>query len=167
MLKLVLTYSLSSFFFGLFGVSWDAIDRKIDREYPQIPFITSDSLQQKLQESAPQLVIIDVREAEEFAVSHLETALNIQTGDGVAEQIDAKDTPIVVYCSVGYRSAGVAARLQELGYSNVSNLRHSIFNWAERGYPLANKLGSTDKIHPFNTAWGSLVDSDLHAYEPE
>jgi 3-mercaptopyruvate sulfurtransferase SseA len=70
----------------------------------------------------------------------------------------------VVYCSVGYRSAIVAAQLQALGYSNVLNLRHSIFEWAEKGYPLLNEAGDTNKVHPYNRAWGALIDASYHFY---
>ena len=64
----------------------------------------------------------------------------------------------------GARFLGVAARLEELGYNNVQNLRHSIFEWATKDYPLQGAGGDTDKIHPFNRAWGSLVDKSLHQY---
>ncbi len=167
MLKILLSYSLSSFFFGLFGVNWDAVDRRIDRDYPGISFVSTDSLLQRFAEPDSLPVIIDVREAEEFSVSRLQGALNIETAEEVAAQIAATDTPIIVYCSVGYRSAGVAAELEALGYTSVLNLRHSIFEWADRGYPMENGRGNTEKVHPFNTAWGSLVNSDLHAYEAE
>lgn len=167
MLKTLLSYSVSSFFFGLFGVNWDAIDRRIEREFPNVSTVSTSSLHQQLQQPASLPVIIDVREAEEYSVSHLQTALNIMTGEDVARQVPDRDTPIIVYCSVGYRSAGVAAKLEELGYTRVSNLRHSIFEWASKGYPMESGAGDTDKVHPFNTAWGSLVDQELRAYSPD
>ena len=155
--------SLTSFFLGLFGVSWEEVDARIEREYPAVDFIYAEQLLQHYREG-PLPVLIDVREAEEFAVSHLGQALNIETGDEVAARFSDRDTPIVVYCSVGYRSAGVAARLEELGYSQVLNLHHSIFAWADRGLPLVNSSGSTTKVHPYNSAWGNLVDQALHEY---
>lgn len=167
MIKILFVASVSSFFFGLFGVDWESVDQKIDREFPGTTFVSTADLSHQLQTEQIAPVIVDVRESEEFAVSHLPGALNLQTGDAIASQLPVKETPIVVYCSVGYRSAEVAARLQELGYSNVRNLRHSIFEWAENGLPLQNSQGTTRKVHPFNRAWGSLVDSELHAYEPE
>jgi rhodanese-related sulfurtransferase len=167
MLKLIITASISSAFFGLFGIDWESVDRKIDREYPTIEFVSTDQLLSQYRDSSNELpIIIDVREADEFLISHLRTARNIETGDRVAELFVDKESPIIVYCSTGYRSAGVAARLEELGYSNVQNLRHSIFEWASRDYPLESSSGDTDKIHPFNRAWGSLVDKSLHQYSP-
>lgn len=159
MLPIIIKASLSSLFFGLFGVSWDAVDRKIDREFPQVDFISAEEL---LVESDVQL--FDVREGDEYEVSHLQGAANVTTGAEIATLVADKSTEIVVYCSVGYRSARVAEELSQLGFTNVRNLRHSIFEWAEKGYPMIDSQGDADKIHPFNRAWGALIDPSLHQY---
>ncbi|MEX2469260.1 MAG: rhodanese-like domain-containing protein [Pseudohongiellaceae bacterium] len=162
-LQLLLMASL----FGWFGVNWEAIDDRITREYPAVAPIEQLRLHELLQAApAERPLLIDVRETEEFAVSRLPGAENLQTARAVARRIPDRDAPIVVYCSVGYRSAGVASGLAELGYTNVRNLRHSIFAWADAGRPLVNGGGATDKVHPFNAVWGSLVDSTLHSYSP-
>ena len=166
MSKLIVAASISSFLFGLFGVDWESVDKKIDREYPNIEFVSTVTLAQEYQSGDSGLpLIIDVREQEEFQVSHLQNALNLKTGDSISQLYPDKDTAIVVYCSVGYRSAGVAEELQQLGYTNVLNLRHSIFEWANEGYPLVNSLGETEKAHPFNSAWGALLDKPLRSYD--
>ena len=148
MLKILFFSSASSFFLGLFGVNWDAIDDKIEKEFPEVAAISSEELQEQLAGSAGAPLLIDVREKEEFRVSHLQQAFNIQSADAVSKEFPDKETPIVVYCSVGYRSAGVAAELEKMGYTRVSNLHHSIFEWAELGLPLLNEEGTTNKIHP-------------------
>ena len=165
MTKSVLAFSMSSFFLGLFGVSWNGIDKKIDDEYPLISFIESAELEELYRDGAVPIVV-DVRTEDEFAVSHLSGAIRIETADAIAEVLTDKDAPIVVYCSVGYRSAGVAAELEKLGYGNVKNLRHSIFAWADQGRPLVSEHGDTDYVHPFNRVWGSLISRPLHAYKP-
>ena len=108
--------------------------------------------------------LFDVREPEEYAVSHLKGAQNQPKANMIASKLPDKSTPIVVYCSVGYRSAAVAAELQDLGYTNVLNLHHSIFEWVEKGYPLLNDGGETNKVHPYNRAWGALIDASFHFY---
>ena len=128
MIKLVIAASISSFFFGLFGVSWEAVDRNIDSEFPGTEFISTDALLQQYQQSQPDissieagsLLIIDVRELEEFRVSHLKNALNLETAVSISQLITDKRARIVVYCSVGYRSARVAASLKELGYTQAA-----------------------------------------------
>ncbi|NKB32268.1 MAG: sulfurtransferase [Pseudomonadales bacterium] len=158
----------ASFFFRLFGVDWESIDQRIAEEFPEVESVSTQQLHSQYQAEFQSLpIIIDVRAAEEFAVSHLNQALNIETGAGVAAQFSDKSAPIIVYCSVGYRSAGVAAELESLGYSNVKNLQHSIFEWANRDLPMENAAGDTDLVHPFNRIWGTLVEPDLHSFQPE
>jgi rhodanese-related sulfurtransferase len=168
MIKLIVAASLSSFLFGLFGVDWETVDRKIEDEYPDVSMISSDQLLLRIGAASDERpLLIDVREADEFNVSHLPGALHLQTGQAIAELVRDTEAPIVVYCSVGYRSAGVADELQALGYSNVLNLQHSIFEWANRDLPLLNGAGETDLVHPFNRAWGTLLDESLRSFTPE
>ncbi|MFK7865017.1 MAG: rhodanese-like domain-containing protein [Pseudohongiellaceae bacterium] len=164
MFHLILHASLSSLFFGLFGVSWDAVDRKIENEFPKVQFISTERLHGLRTEGRAAVRLFDVREAEEFSVSHLEGALNYSQSADIAAAVPNKHQEIVVYCSVGYRSAAVAAELVDLGYSNVKNLRHSIFEWAEKGLPLEGQAGEEGKVHPYNRAWGVLIDSSMHQY---
>ena len=165
MLKLLVGMSLSSFFMGLFGVDWQIVDRKIVRAFPAVEFVSTESLLAEAQLNV-EPTIIDVRLPEEYYVSHIPKAHNLQSAGAVAAAFPDYAEPIVVYCSVGCRSAAVAEELASLGYTNVKNLRHSIFEWAERGYGLENAAGSTSKVHPYNRAWGTLVPKELHAYRP-
>lgn len=70
-------------------------------------------------------VIIDVREPFEFAMGHVEGALNIPPSKLMsgATKLDgvSKDTEIIVYCRSGARSAAAMNILQKLGYTNVKN----------------------------------------------
>ena len=47
-----------------------------------------------------------------------------------------KNTPIVVYCSVGYRSEKIGEKLRKAGYTNVTNLFGGLFTWANENRPL-------------------------------
>jgi rhodanese-related sulfurtransferase len=152
-------------FFGLFGISWEAIDEGIEEKYPQVEFISGDELNDQYQDSASAFpFIFDVRAKSEFEISHLKTAANLVSADQIAKIVSDKNAEIVVYCSVGYRSAGVADELRLMGYRNVRNLHHSIFEWANKNYILVNVNGVTDKVHPFNKKWGTLLDDTRHEY---
>ena len=89
---------------------WSAVERMIESDYPGIPRITTDSLARRLDDStsAPP-VLLDARTADEYAVSHLPGALRVDPSAPVYPELDSlsSDRPIVVYCSVGYRSARV------------------------------------------------------------
>ena len=169
MLNFIAAASISSFFFGLFGVSWESVDDKIRREFPSVKSVSTDQLRSRYEEAGEILpLVIDVREVDEFGVSHLGDALNLETAQAIVNMVAqrglGKETEIVVYRSVSYRSAAVAADLQELGFTRVFNLEHSLFDWANKGYPMIDSNGSTDKVHTFSRVWSVLVDDSLHAY---
>lgn len=76
-------------------------------------------------------VILDVRTPEEFTEGHLENALLIPDYelDARAEaELPDKDTPILVYCRSGRRSAAAAGKLAAMGYSNIHDMG-GILDW--------------------------------------
>jgi rhodanese-related sulfurtransferase len=148
---------------------WSVVERMIENDYPDVPHITTDSLATRLSaadEQAP--VLLDAREPDEYAVSHLDGAVRIDPGAGTHPVLDTldRDAPIVVYCSVGYRSAGVTERLQERGFTQVTNLKGSIFRWANEGRPVVRESARVEAVHPYDRTWGTLLEDSLHAYEP-
>ncbi|MFZ5630327.1 MAG: rhodanese-like domain-containing protein [Spirochaetota bacterium] len=102
-------------------------------------------------------VLLDAREREEFDVSHLSRARWIGYKDFALQRLNgiSKRTPIVVYCSVGYRSEKIAERLQAAGYLHVYNLVGGIFEWANHEKPLVDNNGKpTRAVHPYDEVWG-------------
>ena len=84
-------------------------------------------------------VLVDVREAAEWDRGHLPGAVHL--GKGVNERdIEAAvpdlDTPLVLYCGGGYRSALAAEAVQRMGYSNVASMDGGWRAWTEAGYPV-------------------------------
>ena len=73
---------------------------------------------------------------------------------------------IVTYCSVGYRSAGVAQRLRAAGFTQVYNLEGSLFRWANEGRPLYRGDTLVHQVHPYDRVWGTLLKEELRAYIP-
>lgn len=82
----------------------------------------------------PQL--LDVRTPEEFAVEHIDNAVNVNWNSddfvGKANTYD-KTKPIFVYCKVGGRSAQAANKLSELGFKEIYNLEGGIMKWNANG----------------------------------
>lgn len=112
----------------------------------------------------PQL--LDAREVQEYAVSHLPGAVRI-TPDASADQVIAMTDPtrpIVVYCSVGYRSSVLVRRLQEAGVKHVLNLEGSVFKWANEGRPLVRDSGATPLAHPYNDSYGRMLHEEFRSY---
>jgi 3-mercaptopyruvate sulfurtransferase SseA len=74
-----------------------------------------------------------------------------------------KDTAIVVYSSVGYRSARLAHWLAGQGYTNVRNLSGSIFQWANEDRPVFRDGRPTMEVHPYDRRWGLLLEARYRA----
>lgn len=115
----------------------------------------------ELQERQSEVVVLDAREREEYEVSHIPGARFLGYNKFKPKQLKdiPKDSPIVLYCSVGYRSEKIGERLQKMGYTNVHNLYGSIFEWANQDYPLEDANGeATKKIHTYNQKWSQWVE---------
>lgn len=140
---------------------WNSVNSSIDKKYPSIASISTEVLKQRL-ERQDVITIIDVRELEEFNISHLPKAINVTDPKLIELPLD---TTIIVYCSVGIRSAKFANNLNKRGYTNVFNLRGSIFEWANNDYPLKRGEQTVTVVHPYNKKWGSLVKTSLHSYQ--
>ena len=85
------------------------------------------------------LVLVDVREESEYARDHLPGAIHL--GKGIIERdieqcVPELDTPLILYCGGGYRSALAADNLQKMGYTNVLSMDGGIRGWRENSFPL-------------------------------
>jgi rhodanese-related sulfurtransferase len=121
---------------------------------------------EKLHQAQKEVVILDARETAEFEVSHIEGALRIgydKPDFNILKDIPL-DTDIVVYCSIGYRSEKIGEKLQERGYTNVSNLYGGIFEWSNRQYELVDTKGQkTNTLHTYSRRWSKWVDPEKTA----
>ena len=149
------------------GIGWGIVNAKIHHEFPDVPRMQTSELADQLSNSKEQKpVLLDVRTKAEFDVSHLAGATRIEPGADVTKLSLPKDKPIVTYCSVGYRSAALAKKLREAGYTHITNLEGSIFRWANENRPLVHDGQPTDKVHPYNGLWGTLVEKTHRAVNP-
>jgi phage shock protein E len=81
-------------------------------------------------------VIIDVRESDEYAEGHIQTAKHLSRGvleQKIDEFVPDFSTPVVVYCDRGDRAALVTENLLKMGYQNVRSLRGGLQSWLESG----------------------------------
>ncbi len=113
------------------------------------------------------IVVLDTRAKAEYDVSHLLNARWIGYDEFNLDRMKniSKDTPIVVYCSIGVRSEKIGEKLQKAGYTNVKNLYGSIFEWVNQGNPIYDKKEKpTNKIHGYSRAWGVWVNKGERVY---
>jgi rhodanese-related sulfurtransferase len=153
------------------AIALDLLKRFIRLKFPHVQPITTAEFAQALAGSTPsQLLVLDARSEAEYRVSHFIEAQRVDSiADGLLPptlQNVSKETPIIVYCSVGYRSAKVAQQINKAGFQNVSNLEGGLFQWANEGRAAQHiRLGTlvheghvTSLVHPFNWMWGMLLD---------
>jgi len=141
-----------------------AMRRWIAIRFPDVQWISTEDLvdwSSKHEGDAP--VLFDARAPAEFAVSHLAGARWIDPDAADANPAGLPlETPIVVYCSVGYRSAVVARKLAAAGYRRVYNLEGGIFQWANEGRAVFRGPERVVEVHPYDRIWGHLLDDRLH-----
>jgi len=91
-------------------------------------------------DAGEKMIVVDVREDNEWANGHLPGAIHL--GKGVIERdIEARvpDTSakIILYCGGGFRSALSADNLQKMGYTNVESMDGGWKGWLDAGLPTA------------------------------
>ena len=138
-------------------LTWEKINRAIDKEFGDVPQIGADAAWQLSQQHG-QAVFIDVRSPEEYGISHLPGAVNIE--DPAKVEL-APGTTVIAYCSVGWRSAIFTRSLLKKGFAHAFSMRGSIFEWANKGYPLRRGEEPARTVHPYSKKWGVLLRPEL------
>jgi rhodanese-related sulfurtransferase len=98
---------------------------------PRVPEISPEELK-TLRDGGSPVVLVDVREPREYAMSDLPGSVKIPLGT-FSQNFGkiAKDTDVVVYCRSGARSAQAVQFLLANGYARARNLVGGINRWAE------------------------------------
>jgi rhodanese-related sulfurtransferase len=114
-------------------------------------------IEEKMQDSAEQPLILDIREADEFSAMHIEGSLHVPRGilesaceydyeETVRELVDARNRDIIVVCRSGNRSALAAFTMQLMGYRQVSSMKTGLRGWNDYELPLVDATGNTVPI---------------------
>ncbi len=104
----------------------------------QIREVSLEEIQARLQRSSDML-LVDVREGDEYRSGHIPGALHIPRAhleSKVEGLIPDKSTAVVLYCAGGTRSALAARTLQEMGYTRVESANPGFVQWKDRRYPM-------------------------------
>jgi rhodanese-related sulfurtransferase len=84
----------------------------------------------------PEMQVLDVRSAREFAGGALPRAVNISLGDPAfrdrLRELDPQ-RPVLVYCAGGYRSRKAVPLLQEAGFLTIHHLHRGFLAWRIKG----------------------------------
>ena len=96
----------------------------------------------KRMDAGENLLLVDVREDNEWSKGHVPGAVHM--GRGVIERDIESRVPntaakIILYCGGGFRSALAAENLQKMGYTNVESMDGGWKGWLEAGLPTSQE----------------------------
>jgi len=109
-------------------------------------------LEERLQDNS-ELMILDVREYDEFDAMHIQGSLNVPRGilesacewdfeETEPKLVKARKKEVVIVCRSGLRSVLAAYSLQVLGYENVASLKTGLRGWNDYEQPLVDRSGN-------------------------
>lgn len=92
-------------------------------------------------------LIIDARDAGQFAKSHIPGAINIEWRQVLAKRVSIpKDKPVLIYCNSGSLSAQAGFAMRVAGWDSLRILQGGFDEWrAKGGFDAASKASTTPK----------------------
>lgn len=135
--------------------SLKSLHKNIESKFKNVEHLESREV-----EALEEVIFFDVREVEEFEVSHIAGARRLDPSltretffEVYGEDIEGKTT--IFYCSVGMRSSELVSRLAPLvkkqNGTRMFNLEGGIFTWYNEGRALVDQEGEvTNEVHPYN-----------------
>ena len=113
-------------------------DREVEQIEPSDLYVVSKDI-----------ILVDVREPEEFASGYINAHQVLTIPRGKLEfmaiekiaKVYGDDRPIVTYCFKGQRGSLAALQLKKMGFTNVQNLKGGILGWLEEGNTIHSYLG--------------------------
>lgn len=89
------------------------------------------------------MMVIDARDAAQYAKEHIPGAVNIEWRQVLAKSGDIpKNKPVLIYCNTGTLSAQAGFALRVSGWENVRILQGGFFEWKTKGGLDANAKAS-------------------------
>lgn len=99
-----------------------------------LPFEVDVVTVKKMLDQRERFILIDVREADEYATARIEGSLHIPMRTIPSQLPDLepqRDQRVIVHCHHGGRSARVTQWLREQGFEKVQNMAGGIDAWSQ------------------------------------
>jgi rhodanese-related sulfurtransferase len=105
-----------------------------------------------MRKATPDLLVVDIREPDEYAAGHIQGSLLVPRGileascdwgysDTLPALVKARSQPVVLVCRSGNRTALAALTLQQMGYEQVFSMKTGVRGWNDYELPLVNMQG--------------------------
>lgn len=112
--------------------------------------------------SSQEFTILDIRDENEFDISHIEGAQRFE--EEILGTLD-KSKPVMVYCTVGLRSNKFAKRLQKQGFKEIYELKSGLIGWSNANLPLVNsELNETKEVHVYSRYFKPFLKKGTAVY---
>jgi rhodanese-related sulfurtransferase len=95
------------------------------------------------------MVVLDVREPNEYEVAHIPGALNVPRGlleFSIWTVVPNQEQTIYVYCKTGARAALATKQLNDLGYKNAIAVDTGGVAWVKAGYPVQTSITDEEVV---------------------
>jgi len=128
---------------------------------------------EEMLEKDPDLLVLDVREPEEFDAMHIKDSLHVPRGilesacewdyeETEPDLVRARDRHVVVVCRSGYRSLMAAYSLHVLGYKKVCSLQTGLRGWKDYDQPMVDKDGNDVDLDFADEYFTAKLREDQH-----
>ncbi|MFQ6538245.1 MULTISPECIES: rhodanese-like domain-containing protein [Aphanothece] len=121
-------------------------------QFPEVPDLLVEDVQQHRAEGKA-IVLVDVREPRERAVSTLPGAISVEQFERQKERY--RSSLVVPYCTIGLRSGLYGRQLIQQGF-RTRNLKGSVLAWAHAGLALEHGGRATRRVHVYSRGWNLL-----------
>jgi rhodanese-related sulfurtransferase len=122
-------------------------------------------------EQNPELIVLDIRESDEFEMMHIKSSLHVPRGvlegacvwnydDTIPVLAQSRDQNIVVVCRSGNRSALAALTMQQMGFEQVRSLKLGIKGWNDNDLEMINNQGDVVDIDQIDEWLNRAVPED-------
>jgi glyoxylase-like metal-dependent hydrolase (beta-lactamase superfamily II)/rhodanese-related sulfurtransferase len=108
----------------------------------------------ELEARRPEVMLLDVREPEEYARGHVPEAVNLPQADLATRLAEVpRDRPVYLICQGGFRSLRAAQFLRQQGLEHVVSVRGGTEAWRAAGKPMAQEDAPAEPPRVVETEW--------------
>jgi len=141
-------------------------EKQVEKDYTAVGSLLPHQANDLLKVGAD-VLLLDVRDASEFEISHLPGAVWVDPEISIEKFMDRfggqiAGKQVLLYCSVGVRSSRLGERIRvaaaERGATGVQSIRGGIFAGHNDGKRLEKAKGQTELVHPYSTRWSRYLD---------
>ena len=148
----------------------DGYQRLVVKALRSVDEVLPWDLEEEIEQN-PGLIVLDIRETDEFEMMHIKGSLHVPRGvlegacvwnydDTIPALAKSRDQNIVVVCRPGNRSTLAALTMQQMGFKQVRSLKLGIKGWNDNDLEMLNNQGDIVDINQIDEWLNRAVPED-------